>query len=340
MLQPSSVSLEVTGRCNQECLYCYNRDRGSDRTACDMDTESILEVVDLIAREPIRQITLTGGEPLLRQDILMVIDRIASRGLRIGVVTNAIAADPKLASELASRGISYAQVTFLGHDAGSHDRIAGHGSFAARHAGVRSLLAAGVPVGGAFICTRLNHQVAAATLEAMWSWGIREHMCFMRLCSAGHAARSAVALAPSMEELVEALTQADRFAARHQIHVHNKIPIPPCIVRAKDFPNIVFSLCGAGVEGGECFVDQRGAVRLCGPHKLELGNLRQAALADLLDSGMVLDWKKNCATDCAPCHLHDSCRGGCPAAEDDPLQEQFWPARIAEYERELQTKLL
>jgi radical SAM protein with 4Fe4S-binding SPASM domain len=335
MPQLSSISLEVTSRCNQECLYCYNRDRGAARPASDVPTESFLELVDLVAHQPVKQITLTGGEPLIRPGILPIIDRIASQGLRIGIVTNAIAATGKLAAELASRKISYAQVTFLGPDAATHDRIAGQGSFTARFAGVRNLIAAGVSVGGAFICTRLNYRVAGLTLETMFSWGIREHMCFMRFCPAGYGARSAATLAPFRDEVVEAIEQANRFGEMHRVLVHNKIPIPPCIARESDFPNVVFSFCGAGVADGECFVDQRGGVRLCGPHALELGSIRETPLDDLLGCRTVLEWKETCAPECAPCHLRPGCRGGCPVAEGDPLRESYWPMRIAQYERDL-----
>lgn len=325
----SSVSLEVTDRCNQRCQYCYNRDRGAiERCAPDVPTKAILELVDLIAdQQPVTQITLTGGEPLLRRDILVIIDHIAAKGLHVGVVSNAIAVDAELAAELARRKVSYVQVTFLGPDAATHDDIAGDGSLAARYAGVRHLLAAGVSVGGAFVCTKLNYRFTRQTLDGMYAGGMREHMCFMRFCPAGSSARNAATLALSRDELVEALEQANRFGETHRLPVHNKIPIPPCLIRERDYPNIVFSFCGAGVEGGECFVDQRGSVRLCGPNVTELGNIREAPLDDLLGSKTVLKWKETCAPACAPCHLRPICRGGCPAAEYDPLQEEYWPGQ-------------
>jgi radical SAM protein with 4Fe4S-binding SPASM domain len=322
--QLAAVSLEVTNRCNQRCLYCYKPDRDpEDSQESDSSTDAIIELVDLIERQPsVRQITLTGGEPLIRRDILSIIDHIAGKGLHIGIVSNASMVTSVMAAELMQRPISYVQVTFLAADPITHDAIGGVGSFAARKAGVQRLISAGVPVGGAFICTKLNYRNTGAALEMMHALGMTRHMCFMRYCAAGCSLRHRTRISPTLEELLEAMSQANSFGATHNLKVYNKIPIPPCLIDDSKYPQIEFSSCGAAVEEGECFVDQWGSVRLCGPSRDKLGNIRETSLSDILKSDMVLAWKEKCAPACRPCVWRTTCRGGCPSAENDEIYEE------------------
>ncbi|MDI7267846.1 MAG: radical SAM protein, partial [Myxococcota bacterium] len=68
------VLFEVTARCNNRCIYCYNvwKIPGSS-TPPDLPTEQAADLIRRVARargrgRP-RQISFTGGEPLLRDDL-------------------------------------------------------------------------------------------------------------------------------------------------------------------------------------------------------------------------------------------------------------------------------
>ena len=328
-----AVSLGVTDLCNQKCRYCYNHDQYMDgKCKPDVPTKDILGVIDLLAvQQSIQQIEITGGEPFLRCDILAILDQISSKGIRIGIVSNASMVNASLASELAHRKISHVQTTFLATDPISHDALAGDGSFAARKAGVQHLVAAGVPVIGAFVCTRANYIRTGETMEMMYSWGMRESIFFMRFCPSRYSKRNRDRMAIGQEELLVALTQANSFGATHGIKIHNKIPIPACLVHSHDFPQIILSACGATLEGGDCYVDQRGNVRLCASNAEELGNIRNASIDDLLGSDAVRKWRATCAPDCSPCDLRSTCRGGCPIAVDDPIQNDIWVKTIGRF---------
>lgn len=328
-----AISLAVTDLCNQRCLYCYNHDLFlAGQCKPDVPTEDILGVIDLLTRQhSIQQIEITGGEPLLRGDILAILDHIIAKGIRIGIVSNASKIDASRAAELARRKISHVQTTFLAKDAAAHDALAGAGSFAARKTGVKHLIAAGVPVIGAFVCTKENFSGTGETLEMMYEWGMREHFFFMRFCPSRHSICNRTRLAIVQEELQEALAQANRFGTRHGIPVHNKIPVPMCLLHSNDYPQVIFSACGAALEGSECYVDQQGNVRLCASNAAVLGNIRNASLDDLLGSDTAREWKESCAPDCSPCDLRSTCRGGCPIAEEDPIQNDVWAKRVGRF---------
>jgi GTP 3',8-cyclase len=88
-----TLRISVTAECNLRCVYC--RPRGDDETACGTEVltlEEICRVVRLAGQCGIRKIRLTGGEPLLRQDIVALVERIAAvRGIdEVAMTTNGV----------------------------------------------------------------------------------------------------------------------------------------------------------------------------------------------------------------------------------------------------------
>ena len=96
--RPYVVSWNLTYRCNLACEHCYldaggtpqvGTENFSDRS--ELGTEECFRVIDEIAAFAPECITiLTGGEPLLRRDILEIVRRASERGLWVVVGTNGV----------------------------------------------------------------------------------------------------------------------------------------------------------------------------------------------------------------------------------------------------------
>jgi len=95
---PFFVQLMTTERCNLTCRYCY-AEFGS-RHRPDFPLEPLLKVIDGLARMGTGFIMLAGGEPMLRQDIGQIIDRIKLRGMRSSLNTNGLMV-PRRLDEIA-----------------------------------------------------------------------------------------------------------------------------------------------------------------------------------------------------------------------------------------------
>lgn len=77
----------ITGRCNYQCKHCL-MDAPNGRLG-EANTEEMLSLVDELANAGIRYIDITGGEPLLRGDFPLLIDKITSRSIKIkSIATN------------------------------------------------------------------------------------------------------------------------------------------------------------------------------------------------------------------------------------------------------------
>jgi len=83
---PEDVQWLATARCNLRCRHC-----GSDAGAPapdELTTDEMKEVIDDLAYLQTRFLTLTGGEPLLRDDLFELLHYAAERGIEYNLVTN------------------------------------------------------------------------------------------------------------------------------------------------------------------------------------------------------------------------------------------------------------
>jgi radical SAM protein with 4Fe4S-binding SPASM domain len=129
--RPYVVSWNLTYRCNLACEHCYLDAGGkplvedpafSDRS--ELTTEQCFKVVDDIAAFAPEAVTiLTGGEPLLRRDILEIVRHASARGLWVVVGTNGVKITPTLAALLKKEGVRGLSLSLDALDPERHDRF-------------------------------------------------------------------------------------------------------------------------------------------------------------------------------------------------------------------------
>jgi radical SAM protein with 4Fe4S-binding SPASM domain len=129
--RPYVVSWNLTYRCNLACEHCY-LDAGpkpqvgtqnfADRS--ELGTEECYKVIEEIAAFAPECLTiLTGGEPLLRRDILDIVRRAAERGLWVVVGTNGVRITENVAKHLAEAGARGLSLSLDALDPDRHDRF-------------------------------------------------------------------------------------------------------------------------------------------------------------------------------------------------------------------------
>ena len=129
--RPYVVSWNLTYRCNLACEHCYldaggtplvGTENFADRS--ELGTEECFRVIDEIAAFAPECVTiLTGGEPLLRRDILEIVRRAAERGLWVVVGTNGVSITENLARRLAEAGARGLSLSLDALDPDRHDRF-------------------------------------------------------------------------------------------------------------------------------------------------------------------------------------------------------------------------
>jgi MoaA/NifB/PqqE/SkfB family radical SAM enzyme len=171
LLGPLAVHLEVIAACNLACTHCFAGELPRNQhplTLAEMDG-----LFADLARLGSFRLGLTGGEPLLRKDLLDVLDAATGRGLHPCLTTNALLLTEETARALGKRELVWLNVSLEGPDASTNDAVRGAGTFDAvlerlrllrRHA--RFTLAFTVTSGNAHLarrCAELAHDVGAHT---------------------------------------------------------------------------------------------------------------------------------------------------------------------------------
>ncbi len=128
--RPYVISWNLTYRCNLACEHCYldagTRLVGTENFAdrSELGTEECFGVIDEIAAFAPECLTiLTGGEPLLRRDILEIVARAAERGLWVVVGTNGVRITENVARRLAEAGARGLSISLDALDPDRHDRF-------------------------------------------------------------------------------------------------------------------------------------------------------------------------------------------------------------------------
>jgi MoaA/NifB/PqqE/SkfB family radical SAM enzyme len=82
MPELATIDFHITCECNQECVYCWG-----PQDIEPVDTETALAIVSRIASGPARRIVFTGGDPLKRTDVGILIRAAQAAGLEVAVST-------------------------------------------------------------------------------------------------------------------------------------------------------------------------------------------------------------------------------------------------------------
>jgi radical SAM protein with 4Fe4S-binding SPASM domain len=83
---PANASIELTPRCNFNCIHCYlDNDRAGKN---ELETAKIKTMIDILADAGMLVLTLTGGEPLIRADFKEIYLYARKKGLLVELFTN------------------------------------------------------------------------------------------------------------------------------------------------------------------------------------------------------------------------------------------------------------
>ena len=103
-----NLRVSLTDRCNLRCTYCMPNDFAawlpSDH---QLTTDELVRVIEIAVKEGINEVRLTGGEPLLRPDIVEIVARINAieNAPTLTMTTNALTLE-KVAKPLADAGLT------------------------------------------------------------------------------------------------------------------------------------------------------------------------------------------------------------------------------------------
>jgi MoaA/NifB/PqqE/SkfB family radical SAM enzyme len=172
---PLEVKLEVTWRCNLRCGFCYtDSPRHTLARTSDLPDEAWLEIADQAMELGVMEAVVTGGEPLLRRQLVLdLVDRLRAGGVGVILNTNGWFVDGEVAARLAAAGTLQVYVSVDGATPELHDAGRGvPGSWRRAVGAVHTLLEHDVGVGVVHVLTPRNQHMLGDFLEQMWLLGV------------------------------------------------------------------------------------------------------------------------------------------------------------------------
>lgn len=132
--RPYIVSWNLTYRCNLSCEHCYLDAGAGFKPSAEnpldvrgeLSTEECFKVIDQISEFAPESLTiLTGGEPLLRRDILDIVRYASGKKLWVVVGTNGVKITENLAQRLKESGVRGMSLSLDSLDSSVHDKFRG-----------------------------------------------------------------------------------------------------------------------------------------------------------------------------------------------------------------------
>lgn len=104
-----SLRITLTNRCNVNCLYCHHD--GMVTSKDEMTADELYSICKIAKNMGVKKIRISGGEPLIRKDIVEIIDKIASLEFEdISITTNGTFLE-KYAEDLKNAGLDRLNVS-------------------------------------------------------------------------------------------------------------------------------------------------------------------------------------------------------------------------------------
>jgi pyrroloquinoline quinone biosynthesis protein E len=136
--RPSTLIAELSYQCPLHCPYCSNpTEIDAERYHHELETEHWIRTFWQARDLGVLQLALTGGEPMLRRDLVALCEGARDAGLYSSLITAGTLFTRDRAQALKSAGLDHVQISIQSPGADENDRIAGNRSFEKKIAAAR-----------------------------------------------------------------------------------------------------------------------------------------------------------------------------------------------------------
>ena len=325
MDRPFGLLAELTYSCPLSCPYCSNPLNLADYRD-ELTTAEWQRVLTEAQELGVLQLHLSGGEPLLRRDVVEIVNSANELGLYTNLITSALGLSRRRAEQLRAAGLDHVQISIQADEPAVSDRIAGTPSFERKIEAARVVKKLGWPLTLNVVLHRQNIDRVAEILR------LAEELEADRIELAntqyyGWAWRNRDALLPSKAQLerAEAVVRAARVRLQGRMDVIYVLP---------DYYSQYPKPCMGGWGKRQLTVAPNGDALPCpAAHALPLprASVREDSLARIWTESPLFqrfrgtDWMPD---PCRSCHRREIDFGGCrcqafqltgDAARTDPV---------------------
>jgi len=335
-----SINWNVTRACNLRCMHCYY----GAGTPLDeeLSTEEAFALIDEIARVLGAKVNLTlgGGEPLMRDDIFTIISYAKERGLHLTLASNGTMLNEQIAYRLKEAGVDEVIIPIDGTSK-THDMIRGAGVYDKAVKAAQACREAGMSLVIDPCIMKQNEEETTAIINTALELGARQCR-FFHYIALGRGKERMPASELSSVEYAKNLM----LLYEEQSRIGDRIEI--CTTQASQYwvilrrkaeeglfvPDFFFSeLPGCRAATGMLSIKPNGDVVPCPLLDVKAGNIREQGLREIINSRVFTSLRnREVKGRCARCKHRDIC-GGCRVRAyldtgdylaEDPLCSEFF----------------
>ncbi|HXE56451.1 MAG TPA: pyrroloquinoline quinone biosynthesis protein PqqE [Gemmatimonadales bacterium] len=211
---PTTLLAEVTHRCPLHCPYCSNPIELM-RAEAELGTADWLRVFTQARELGVLQLGLSGGEPLVRQDLEAMVAHAHGLGLYQTLVTSGLGLTRVRAERLKAAGLEHVQISFQDVDPATAERIAGVRSVPQKRAAAALVRELGFAFSVNVVLHRANLDRVGEIIDMAAELGA-DRLELANTQYYGWALRNRAALLPSREQVERARRVAEERMARYR----------------------------------------------------------------------------------------------------------------------------
>lgn len=219
-LMISSMSKSGGWNCNQKCLHCYAA--GQELAAAEeLPTHSWKAIIDKCRKAGIPQITFTGGEPTLRDDLVELVEH--SKWFITRLNTNGVLLTNGLCQKLYEASLDSVQITLYSSDEGKHNKLVGANNWAQTVEGIKNALGANLSVSVNTPLCAVNSDYAE-TLKFLHALGVKFVTCSGLILTGNALSEGSASTQLTSDELYAALKNAFDYCSEHDMDINFTSP--------------------------------------------------------------------------------------------------------------------
>lgn len=214
-LMVSAMTRDGKWHCNQKCVHCYAAGQvHSDEK--ELGTSEWMRILDRCRMAGIPQVTFTGGEPTMRNDLVELIEHAKWFVTRLN--TNGTNLTRELCERLHAASLDSMQITFYSADKDIHNKLVGAGRYDDTVTGIKNALDTGINVSiNTPLCT-LNRDYVK-TLEFLHDLGVIYVTCSGLITTGCAAGEESTSLQLSEDEIQDILIDAAAYCFKNGMEI-------------------------------------------------------------------------------------------------------------------------
>ena len=315
---PIHVWWDITQQCNFNCKHCYSNAKKSVKD--ELTTEEVFGIIDQLKKAQIGYAYILGGEPLIRPDFPLVLERFRESDIPLMLNTNGWFMNEEWGERIAASSVRHLRFSLDGATSSTHDDLRGvKGSFEKVINGIKICRSKNIPkISCSYTVTSKSISEIKPTCELLVELGV-DAVQFGPLADTGRACDHPELILSALEsnEVTKAIGESiQEYGEKIQIYsVDGTYDRPYTRLAKRGLIRPDFMGCQAGRTC--CCIDWKGDVIPCLLWRNPVaGSLRKSSFREIWDNSPLFNNLRRFRGDeypeCKNCSYTDVCARECP----------------------------